>query len=82
MKKKSLTSLSLNKKSISKLNTNENIVGGARTISCVPLGICCPTHDAACPTTAPGCGGTGNDTADCETNQHGCTVPTNSVFLC
>ncbi|MFK7748539.1 MAG: hypothetical protein AB8B65_09120 [Kordia sp.] len=82
--KKKLTSLSLNKKSISNLGGLQKVKGGTKqleTISCVPYGICCPTHDTDCPTNT--CGGTGNVlTADCNTNQEGCTVPTFSVVIC
>ncbi|MFK7749775.1 MAG: hypothetical protein AB8B65_15370 [Kordia sp.] len=69
MKKRNLTSLALNKKSISNLGAQNSVVGGFRTESCEPLGICCPTHDSACPThdctNDPGCGGTGGGTVTC-----------------
>ncbi|WP_046756796.1 hypothetical protein [Kordia jejudonensis] len=68
MKKRNLNNLTLNKKSISNLAAQNGVVGGFKTESCVPLGICCPTHDAACPThdcTGTGTGtGTGNETVD------------------
>ncbi|MBC8754940.1 hypothetical protein H2O64_09680 [Kordia sp. YSTF-M3] len=61
MKKKNLLSLSLNKKSISNLRTQNSVIGGFKTESCIPLGICCPTHDANCP--GPSADGTcGNTT--------------------
>ena len=84
MKKQNVKNLLLNKKSVSKLNGADQLYGGTKqpeTISCVPFGICCPTHDTGCETNT--CGGTGNVlTADCNTNQEGCTVPTFSVVLC
>ncbi|MEM6720975.1 MAG: hypothetical protein AAF611_16715 [Bacteroidota bacterium] len=40
MKKRNLSSLVLNKKSISKLGTQNGIVGGFNTESCEPNGIC------------------------------------------
>ncbi|WP_298511948.1 hypothetical protein [uncultured Kordia sp.] len=49
MKKRNFKSLLLNKKTVSNLKTQHSIVGGFKTESCVPLGICCPTHDANCP---------------------------------
>ncbi|MGH1388093.1 hypothetical protein [Kordia sp.] len=40
MKKRNLTNLSLNKKSISNLGRQNGVKGGMRTISCQPFGIC------------------------------------------
>ncbi len=57
MKKKNLTSLALNKKSISSFNTPAIKGGTFNTISCQPIGICAETQ---------GC-----DTDDC-TNTVGC----------
>ena len=69
MKKKNLTSLSLNKKSISHLGTQNSVVGVFKTESCPGAGICCPTHDINCPdpsadtTCGGGTGGTGTGLA-------------------
>jgi len=40
MKKRNLTNLSLNKKSISNLAQQNGVKGGIRSISCQPNGIC------------------------------------------
>jgi len=82
MKKKNLKNLLLNKKSVSNLTETSSINGGnipPKTISCQPLGICCPTHDTLCPTNV-GCGGPGQS-ALCGTNDAAC-IPTFSVALC
>ncbi|MEM6719110.1 MAG: hypothetical protein AAF611_07345 [Bacteroidota bacterium] len=64
MKKRNLKSLLFNKHTISSLKTRYAVIGGFKTESCQPLGICCPTHDATCPDpSADGtCGGTGTPT--------------------
>ena len=70
MKKKNLTSLSLNKKSISNLGNQDAVKGGMKTISCQPIGICGP-HTDDCGTdncgTQVGCNQTNScpQTANC-----------------
>jgi len=68
MKKKNIKSLKLNKKSISNLDRKNEIVGGFNTISCHPVGVCCPTHDVNCPTENADCGAT----AGCPPPTDGC----------
>lgn len=78
MKKKNLASLSLNKKSISNLGTQNSVVGGFKTESCVPLGICCPTHDINCPDPSLDgtCGGGGGtETCNLACNQETISCP-------
>ena len=69
MKKRNLNSLTLNKRTVSNLKIQNSVVGGFKTESCQPAGICCPTHDINCPEpSADGnCTGTGTGTAtaDC-----------------
>ncbi|KAB8153542.1 hypothetical protein EZY14_009920 [Kordia sp. TARA_039_SRF] len=72
MKKRNLTNLSLNKKSISNLGQENSIKGGTRrTISCQPVGICgietddCGTQNCG---TQVGCNPTNScpQTANCQ----------------
>lgn len=76
MKKRNLTTLALNKKSISNLRTQNSVIGGFRTESCHPVGICCPTHDANCPD--PSADGTcnGGTTTGTQTNNLACGAET------
>lgn len=57
MKKRNLNSLVLNKKSISKLGTQNSVIGGFFTESCEPNGICAAETDDC--QTQNNCGGGG-----------------------
>ncbi|MCH2194676.1 hypothetical protein [Kordia sp.] len=80
MKKKNLKSLKLNKTSISSLEVQNSIYGGFKTESCIPLGICCPTHDANCPNpSADGTCGGGGTTATQVTCPQTISCPGNGI---
>jgi hypothetical protein len=73
-KKRKLNSLTLNKKSISNLRTQNEVIGGFKTESCQPFGICGPTNDANCPDpSADGTCGGGGVTV---TNNQACGIAT------